>query len=272
MIPRGAPTGANGLSAILAAVRAAAETLAGEALWRGPAGRAAADLFEALEQAADAGPERVAAQSLPAMLERLMADVAVRPPYGQHPRIFIWGLIEARLQQADLMVLGGLNEGIWPALPAPDPWLAPRIRSELGLPSLERRIGLAAHDFASALGSPQVLVTRARRDARAPAIASRFWLRIEAMTGGVTRAPMLARWLRAIDRPDFVEPAGRPAPVPAAELRPRTLWVTDVDRLKADPYAFMPSACCGSAGSTRPTPSRPPPGAAARCTPCSKPG
>jgi ATP-dependent helicase/nuclease subunit B len=72
---------------------------------------------------------------------------------GQHPRIFIWGLIEARLQQADLMILGGLNEGVWPAAPAPDPWLAPRIRAELGLPSLERRIGLAAHDFACALGA-----------------------------------------------------------------------------------------------------------------------
>ncbi len=82
-----------------------------------------------------------------------MADVAVRPPYGQHPRLFIWGLIEARLQHADLLVLGGLNEGVWPALPAPDPWLAPRLRAELGLPSLERRIGLAAHDFATALGA-----------------------------------------------------------------------------------------------------------------------
>ena len=53
---------------------------------------------------------------------------AVRPPYGGHPRIFIWGLLEARLQRADLMVLGGLSEGIWPALPAPDPWLPPKVR------------------------------------------------------------------------------------------------------------------------------------------------
>jgi len=83
----------------------------------------------------------------------------------------------------------------------PDPWLAPRLRAELGLPSLERRIGLAAHDFALALGAPRVLVTRARRDARAPAIASRFWLRLEAMTGGLTRAPALRKWAQAIDKP-----------------------------------------------------------------------
>jgi ATP-dependent helicase/nuclease subunit B len=167
-----------------------------------------------------------------------MAAVAVRPPYGQHPRIFIWGLIEARLQQADLMILGGLNEGTWPALPTPDPWLAPRLRHELGLPSLERRIGLSAHDLACALGGREVLVTRARRDARAPAIASRFWLRLEAMTGGLSRSGQHRRWAQGIDRPDAYRPAARPAPQPDAALRPRSISVTEVDRLKADPFAF----------------------------------
>jgi ATP-dependent helicase/nuclease subunit B len=228
----------SGLGALLAAIREAATALAGDEAWRGQAGRAAADLLEALEIAAAHGPERIGPESLPALLERMMAEVAVRPPYGQHPRIFIWGLIEARLQQADLMVLAGLNEGTWPALPAPDPWLAPRIRAELGLPSLERRIGLSAHDFACALGSPRVLVTRARRDARAPTVASRFWLRAEAMTGGLTRAPLLAKWARGLDRPARLIQIERPGPAPPVDDRPRKLWVTDVDRLQADPYAF----------------------------------
>src|SRR3712207_2307744 len=167
-----------------------------------------------------------------------MRQVAVRPPYGQHPRLFIWGLIEARLQSADLVILGGLNEGVWPQLPTPDPWLAPRLRRELGLPSLERRIGLAAHDFASALGGRQVLVTRARRDARSPAIASRFWLRLEAMTGGLTRSPQHKRWAQALDRPHSYRLQRQPAPNPPTAERPRTISVTEVDRLKADPFAF----------------------------------
>lgn len=221
---------------LLAAVRETAQALAGDAVWAGPAGRAAADLLARLEEAAGEGPETVAVAAFPAMLERLLAAQAVRPPYGQHPRLFIRGLIEARLQQADLMILAGLNEGTWPALPAPDPWLAPRLRADLGLPSLERRIGLAAHDFACALGAPQVLVTRARRDARAPAVASRFWLRLEAMTGGLTRAPAYRKWAQAIDKPDDYRPAGRPAPAP--KDRPRRISVTEVDRLKADPFAF----------------------------------
>jgi ATP-dependent helicase/nuclease subunit B len=226
----------NDLTGLVAALREASERLAGDALWTGPAGRAAGDLFTGIESAAPDGPDEVRPAELPVMLEQMMAAVAVRPPYGQHPRIFIWGLLEARLQHADLIILGGLNEGVWPPLPAPDPWLAPRLRAELGLPSLERRIGLSAHDFAVALGAPQVLVTRARRDARAPAIASRFWLRLEAMTGGMTRSPLHRAWARRLDRGAALKPAVRPSPSP--DKRPDHISVTEVDRLKADPYAF----------------------------------
>ena len=144
------------------------------------------------------------------------------------------------------MVLGGLNEGTWPNLPSPDPWLAPKVRAELSLPGLERRIGLSAHDFASALGGRRVLVTRARRDASAPAIASRFWLRLEAMTGGLTRWPQLKAWAQAIDQPDGkAEPVVRPAPSPPVKDRPRRISVTAVDRLKADPYAFYAQTMLG---------------------------
>ena len=229
---------APALEALLAVLRETVSALSGDAIWSGPAGRAAAELFASLEEHAGEGPGRVGAGGVPVMLDQLMAASAVRPPYGQHPRIFIWGLLEARLQQADLVVLGGLNEGVWPQLPAPDPWLAPRLRQELGLPGLERRIGLAAHDFAGALGGREVIVTRARRDARSPAIPSRFWLRLEAMTGGLTRAPRHKSWARAIDRPDAYRPAARPAPSPPVAARPRAISVTEVDRLKADPFAF----------------------------------
>ena len=233
-----AAEGETSLAALLAALRECVTALAGDSAWAGPAGRAAAELLGDYEEAASEGPERMTAARLPDLIERLMAATAVRPPYGQHPRLNIWGLIEARLQHADLLVLGGLNEGVWPALPAPDPWLAPKLRADLGLPSLERRIGLAAHDFAAALGARQVLVTRASRDARAPAIASRFWLRLEAMTGGLTRAPALRKWAKAIDRAAVYRPSERPGPSPDPKLRPRTISVTEVDRLKADPFAF----------------------------------
>ena len=229
---------ATSLSACLAALREAVTILAGDAVWSGIAGRAAAELLSDVEAHAPDGPEGVRIDSIAPMLRRLMDEIAVRPPQGGHPRISIWGLIEARLQQPDLVILAGLNEGTWPALPSSDPWLAPRVRSELRLASLERRIGLSAHDLAGALGAPQVIVTRARRDAASPAIASRFWLRMEAMAGGLTPVEAFGALAQAIDRPSDYQPAEQPKQAPPAADRPRKLSVTQVDRLKADPYAF----------------------------------
>ncbi|KRB79319.1 double-strand break repair protein AddB [Sphingomonas sp. Root710] len=231
------------LAALLPALREAVTILSDDAGWSGPDGRAAADLIAELEATAPLGPAEFQPASLGPTLRLMMDGIAIRPPQGGHPRLSIWGLLEARLQHADLMVLGGLNEGVWPALPSPDPWLAPRIRAELGLGGLDARIGLSAHDFAMALGAPEVIITRARRDARAPTIASRFWLRLEAMTGGMTREHRLPNWAAAIDRP-----AGervrfdRPAPAPPVADRPTVIAVTKLDRLQADPFAFYADA------------------------------
>lgn len=231
--------GARPLAELLAVVRETAAALCGDELWAGPAGRAAAEFLADLEAEAPAGPATVQPEDIPQLLRTLLDEIAVRPPPWGHPRLAIYGLIEGRLQTADLMVLAGLNEGVWPGRPAPDPWLAPRIRAELGLPGLERQVGTAGHDFAQGLGAPQVIVTRARRDAKSPALASRLWLRLQALAGErFERASALEGWTRDLDDPREHRPEDRPAPSPVAALRPKLISVTEVDRLKADPYAF----------------------------------
>jgi ATP-dependent helicase/nuclease subunit B len=230
------------LSHLAKLISATAEALAGNAAWRGPDGRMAAVLLADLQASPSAARLKVSAEDAVPLLRQLLDQHAVRPPYGGHPRILIWGLLEARLQRADLLVLGGLNEGVWPALPTPDPWLPPRVRATLGMPTLEFRIGLAAHDFASALGAPEVLITRARRDSRSPTVASRFLLRLNALSGGLPRDLQLERLTPAIDDPGPPQPTDRPAPAPPREQRPKEIWVTQVDRLQADPFAFYASA------------------------------
>jgi len=223
----------------------AASPLSGDAGWRGVDGRAAAELVAELQVLPAALSLSVGPEDAVPLLGQLLDRQSLRPPYGGHPRVFIWGLLEARLQQADFVVLGGLNEGVWPAAPAPDPWLAPKIRANLGLPGLDYRIGLAAHDFASALGAPRVLVTRARRDSRSPTVASRLWLRLQAMTGGLARDVRLERIAASLDDPGTPQPASRPRPNPPLEQRPKRISVTSVDRLKADPFAFYAQAILG---------------------------
>ena len=220
----------------------AAQKLAGDQAWQGPAGRMAAEALTDLRASPAAQSLMVSGADAVPLLRQLLDAQSVRPPYGGHPRIFIWGLLEARLQRADLLVLGGLNEGVWPALPTPDPWLPPKVRATLGIPTLETRIGLAAHDFASALGAPEVLITRARRDARSPTVASRFLLRLKAIASGLPRDVRLERLVRALDDPGAVQPVSRPEPSPPAQQRPQRISVTSVDRLKADPFAFYAQA------------------------------
>lgn len=236
--------------ALLAALQRALEWLAGDAAWSGPAGRELAKLFDDWGLARGAGPALVDPADFPAMFGQLLAQASVRPPYGGHPRLFIWGLLEARLQRADLMILGGLDEGRWPAATQPDPWLAPGIRRLLGLPAPERQQGMAAHDFASALAARRVVITRAERSGGDPAVASRFWLRLVALAGDLPEpAPggvPLTRLAAELDLPCGPStPAARPQPAPPAAERPRRISVTAVDRLARDPFAFYAQAMLG---------------------------
>ncbi|NNC48064.1 MAG: double-strand break repair protein AddB [Sphingomonas sp.] len=226
------------LTDFMMALREGAQILAAERAWKGTAGRQAAEMIARVEAAPQASMLVLDRAEWPMLLEELFDGETVRPTYGGHPRIQILGLLEARLQQSDLMILGGLNEGSWPPTPSPDPWLAPRLRRDLGLPPLDYRIGLAAHDFMSALGAPRVIISRALRDGQAPTVASRFWLRLEAMTDGMTRETRIPALAAIIDKSAPQPAFARPAPAPPADDRPRIIYVTDVDRLKADPFAY----------------------------------
>jgi len=176
-------------------------------------------------------------------LRDVMDEVAVRPGYGGHPRVAIYGLLEARMARADLVICAGLNEGSWPQPPAADALLAPAILRALGVPGAEFRIGLSAHDLAGAMGAPQVVLSRALRDADGPTLPSRFLLRVEALLGEdlakehrETAIPALLPQLDRV-RP-AAEPYPRPAPDPAPDLRDVVLKVTALDRLLGDPYQF----------------------------------
>lgn len=211
-------------------------------LWAGEAGTVAAGFVAELREAAGGIPAPAAA-AYPAYLTALLGAKAVRPPYGSHPRLAIWGPLEARLQQVDLVVLGGLNEGTWPAEVEPGPWLSRPMRADFGLPPPERRLGLAAHDFAQLLGAPEVYLTRATRIEGAPSVPSRWLLRLQAVLGAIEpkvdivgAAPQWLAWAEELDNPGEPLPAVRPAPAPPLEARPRRLSVTRIETWMRDPY------------------------------------
>ena len=227
------------LPSILDALISVATELTTGKIWQGQAGRQLAQLFEDYRATDLSKLGKIERGSIPALLTKLLDSEVTRPVFGSHPRVAIYGLLEARLQQADFVICGGLNEGTWPQMPQPDPWLAPGLRRELKLPGLERNMGLSAHDLMSLLGTQEVVLSRALRDRGGPTVASRFLLRTQALVGSQLaqeKAAIARARLIDVDKP--VEPFDRPAPMPSEEQRRVDVSVTQVDVLKADPYAF----------------------------------
>ncbi|MFN4042455.1 MAG: double-strand break repair protein AddB [Brevundimonas sp.] len=231
------------------------EALAGPAAWAGRDGEAAAGLMSALiEQGEALGG--VTPDELAALVAELIAAETVRTGGASHPRLRILGAIEARLARADLMILAGLEEGVWPR-PAPtDPFLSRPMRKALDLPAPERRLGQTAQDFVQAACAPEaVMVVRERRGGQ-PAVRSRWLWRLEMLVSGahgettpvtIAAPDAVLSLTRALDAPARATPdyARRPEPRPPVHRRPRNLPVTSIERWVRDPYAIYASRVLG---------------------------
>jgi len=246
------------LADMVAIHRKCAETLATGALtnapesqlWQKESGRVAAQAFADLEENADAGGS-ISPSVYTALFRAVLNRAEVRETVQAHPLITIWGTLEARVQGADIVILGGLNDGIWPSLPSPDPWLNRKMRLEAGLLLPERRIGLSAHDFQQAIAASEVVLTRATRVGDAPAVASRWLIRLTNLLAGIGETGQSALhsmqergqyWLDVaarLEQPEFSLPlAMRPSPQLPDALHPRQLSVTRIRMLVRDPYAI----------------------------------
>ena len=238
----------------LAEALAADATTPGAArLWAGEAGEALAAFAAEVMDSADVAPA-LDGSRYPGLLDSLMTGAVVRPRFGGHPRLAIWGPMEARLQHCDLMILGGLNEGTWPAETDPGPWLSRPMRSDFGLPPVEQRIGLMAHDFAQAFGAPEVVLTRATRVEGTPTVPSRWLLRLDTVLKALDVPPLESAdagpwldWVAALDRPARTQPGAPPAPAPPVSARPRKLSVTWIETWMRDPYALYARKILGLA-------------------------
>ena len=180
----------------------------------------------------------------PDVFQTAFADRMVRRPESASAQLHIYGQLEARLTESDRVILGGLVEGVWPPAPRIDPWLSRPMRHELGLDLPERRIGLSAHDFAQLLGAGEVILTHAAKVGGAPAVASRFLHRLEAVAGeerwkeAKRAGENYVRFADELDRPDKVEPIPQPAPKPPRETRPLKLSATAIEDWLRDPYTI----------------------------------
>lgn len=224
------------------------ETLAGQDAWAGPDGEAAAALLSGLiEGGASLG--RIRRAELAELVTSLIKENVVRTGGATHPSLRILGAIEARLVRADRMILAGLEEGVWPQAAPTDPFLSRPMRKALGLPPPERRLGQTAQDFVQAACADEVILVHSERRGGQPAVRSRWLWRLEMLTRGahaaetpvaIARPAAVLDWARALDAPPPGPPrfAKRPEPRPPVHRRPRSLYVTRIERWVRDPYAI----------------------------------
>ncbi len=233
----------------VAAARAIArdETGADTALFEGEEGealaRALAGLVEAAREPATA--ITLSGATWPGFLDALIGDLPTNRRTAPGARLFVFGPLEARLLSFDLLVLAGLDEGIWPITTRSDPWLSRPMRRSMALEAPERRVGLAAHDFVQGAAAPRVILARAARSGGTPTVPSRWLQRLATVIGKPgqarlrERAADLVALARRLDRGDGVaRPIGRPIPCPPLALRPQRASVTEIETWIRDPYAI----------------------------------
>ncbi len=229
----------------------ACEAVAGaSALWSGNAGDALSALFAGLIEHGGTMPAIEPSAYAP-LLREFMAGRVVRPDGGAHPRLAIRGLLEARLLGADVAVLGGLADGTWPPHPNTDGWLNRPMRTAIGLPAPERRIGLTAHDFVQSAAAPEAVLTWSDKSNGKPVVPSRWLLRLRALLPERIRDDLARRgdrWLHlgeALDRPRSEIRIAPPRPCPPVAARPTRMSVTRIEEWVRDPYATYARSILG---------------------------
>ena len=182
-----------------------------------------------------------------AVVEQFLSAKTYRKSFGVHPRLHILSPIEARMQHYDVMILGGLNEGSWPAEAAADSWISRPMRAAIGLMTSDAEIGQAAHDFYTLAMHPNLMLTRAEKEQGSPTIPSRWWLRLEAcmqpdasaydhlMQDAAQAKAWAQEWLTGDEEKVTID---APAPSPNVAARPMKLSATGLETLIRNPYGY----------------------------------
>jgi len=178
-----------------------------------------------------------------AFLASLLLETTLRMARRTHPRVKILGPLEARLIHADLVLIAGLDEAVWPPQTDAGAFLNRAMRRQLGLTPPERRIGQSAHDFEMAFGADALVLSRALKRNGSPTVASRFITRLAALADDAfaackQRGDAALGVANALDTPRRTISCARPEPTPPLELRPQKLSVTRVEMLRRDPYSI----------------------------------
>jgi ATP-dependent helicase/nuclease subunit B len=199
-----------------------------------------AAVWEAFEKMSRALSNHKIALSLSdarAVISDALSGVSVRPPMDDRAGVSVLGTIESRLQTADVVILTGLNEGMFPGAGYGNSWLPRATAEKIGLPSQDRKASLMALDFMNLSCAAEAYWLRSKTAGSSQTTESRFLSRVDVARRGMDRtagADILVA-VRARDDVPY-DPLDYSFPRPPADKS--DVYVTELELLIHNPYAF----------------------------------
>ena len=161
--------------------------------------------------------------------------VSVRPNKNDDCRVCVIGTIESRMQTADVVVLTGLNEGMFPSIGYENAWLPRFVAKKIGLPSPNRKVSLMALDFMNLSCGETVYWLRSKQSGGILTTESRFLSRVRVAIGDIKTADDILDSVRKKDDIEY-QPLDYSAPIPPVDKS--DVYVTEIELLIHNPYAF----------------------------------
>ena len=164
-----------------------------------------------------------------------IGSVSIRPNKTEDCKVCVLGTIESRMQTADVIILTGLNEGMFPATGYENAWLPRDIAKKIGLPSPNRKVSLMALDFMNLSCGKQVYWLRSKQSGGTLTTESRFLSRVRVTVGDIEKDNNVLTAVRGEDDVPY-KPLDYSAPTPPIDKS--DVFVTELELLVHNPYAF----------------------------------
>ncbi len=160
-------------------------------------------------------------------------DKSLRQNICYTPGVVILGILESQLVDADLVIICGANEDSWQSSSTNDFWMSDSMLRQLGINTVDERNKFYACVWEKLISKPNVLVTRSITENGDQA---QCYSRLKNCE--LKHDVDLENLVKTIKSPTKFSPIRFTAPSPAAEFRPKTFWVSDLDLLIGNPYVY----------------------------------
>lgn len=170
-----------------------------------------------------------------AFIADAIGGVSIRPNISKDCHVCVLGTIESRMQTADVVILTGLNEGMFPSIGYENAWLPRIVAEKIGLPSPNRKVSLMALDFMNLSCNKEVYWLRSKQSGGVLTTESRFLSRVRVSVGDLQTDNNILKYVRDQDNVPH-KPLDYTPPIPPIDKT--DVYVTEIELLIHNPYAF----------------------------------